>query len=48
MEIQKISKYNHTPKSNATHFSQDGRKVSAHYFVDDNSIHQVVNDIDCS
>lgn len=66
--IQRISKYNHTPKGNAikyivihdtgnktdsdegnaAYFSQDGRKASAHYFVDDNSIHQVVNDIDCA
>lgn len=33
-------------EGNANYFSQDGRNASAHYFVDDNSITQVVEDKD--
>ena len=39
---------NDSDEGNANYFSQDGRKASAHYFVDDNSITQVVEDKDIS
>ncbi len=35
---------NDTALGNANYFSEDGRKASAHYFVDDNFIVQVVED----
>jgi len=46
--IHDTGNINDSDEGNANYFAQDGRKASAHYFVDDNSITQVVNDIDCA
>ena len=37
---------NDSDEGNAKYFSVDGRKASAHYFVDDDSCTQLVKDID--
>lgn len=44
--IHDTGNQNDTDEGNANYFSQDGRNASAHYFVDDNSITQVVEDKD--
>ena len=44
--IHDTGNYMDSDEGNAKYFSEDGRKASAHYFVDDNSITQVVEDKD--
>ena len=44
--IHDTGNQNDSDEGNANYFSADGRNASAHYFVDDNSITQVVEDKD--
>ena len=44
--IHDTGNQNDSDEGNANYFSKDGRNASAHYFVDDNSITQVVEDKD--
>ncbi|MGL6187315.1 MAG: peptidoglycan recognition protein family protein [Clostridium chrysemydis] len=46
--IHSTGNTNDTAKNNADYFGRADRGASAHYFVDDNSIYQVVEDNDCS
>ncbi|MGL4729953.1 MAG: peptidoglycan recognition protein family protein [Clostridium sp.] len=46
--IHSTGNTNDTAKNNADYFGRANRNASAHYFVDDNSTYQVVEDNDCS
>ena len=43
--IHDTGNQNDSDEGNANYFSKDGRNASAHYFVDDNSITQIVEEL---